>query len=33
VFNDFCVLKDTAIAKVNEMFGITLCPEVKFWYE
>jgi len=33
VFNDFCVLKDTAIGKVKEMFGITLYPEVKFWYE
>lgn len=30
-FDDFCRLRDTAIERVRERFGITLEPEVKFW--
>ena len=31
-FDDFCRLKDTAIERVREKFGVTLVPEVQFWY-
>jgi len=30
-YDDFCRLRDTAIGRVRERFGITLEPEVKFW--
>lgn len=32
-FDDFCRLKDIAIERVKEKFGVVLEPEVKFWYD
>ena len=32
-FDDFCRLKDIAIERVREKFGVTLEPEVQFWYD
>ena len=32
-FDDFCRLKDIAIERVREKFGVTLVPEVQFWYD
>ncbi len=32
-FDDFCRLKDIAVERVREKFGVTLEPEVQFWYD
>ena len=32
-FDDFCRLKEIAIERVREKFGVTLEPEVQFWYD
>ena len=31
-FSDFCALKDIAIGRVKDKFGVVLEPEVQFWY-